>query len=620
MNAVSRRMLVTILLCFPLGVVGQTLANSTTESATAIVGRVSHITLYRGQAMVTREISVEGDAGGLEIVVENLPEQVVPNSLFAEGNEQVEVRAVRFRSRAVGEEPREEVRELDQQLRELQQQLELAGKQQQLLVQRSAYLDKLEGFVAPTASVELSRGVLDAETLKRISDYYFEQRERIAREEVEFKQRVEDINGEMVLLNRKRAELTHGATKTMREAVLFLQKHAAGNETIRLNYLVGGCGWSPTYAMRAAADRQQVRLEYNALIHQLSGENWDNVVLTLSTASPTLSATRPGLAPFHLALGATSLPNAPGNPAMPMSKGEVKQQIDSLINRQAGYAQQASNAMNFRDNTNLSWGLNDVASRFQCMELTADPNAMSVLRRDSAGKGDGPSLSYQLAGTVSLASRSDQQMVRIAQSELGSQFYHVATPVLTPYVYREAELLNDSKEDLLAGPMTVYLDGRFVGQGEIPTVARGQTFVVGFGADPQLRTRRELADKQESVQGGNRELRIAYRLVVENFTDEPTRVRVVDRLPHSERSEDIRVTLGEMSDPLSEDKLYLRRERPMGLLRWEVDIPANAAGENARLIEYQYAVEYDRKFQVTLPSGKQLQEDFERLQRSRQKR
>jgi hypothetical protein len=74
-----------------------------------------------------------------------------------------------------------------------------------------------------------------------------------------------------------------------------------------------------------------------------------------------------------------------------------------------------------------------------------------------------------------------------------------------------------------------------------------------------------------------------------------------------------------MSDPLSEDKLYLRRERPMGLLRWEVDVPAGAAGEEARLIDYQYTVEYDRKFQVTLPAGKQLQEDFERLQRSRQR-
>jgi uncharacterized protein (TIGR02231 family) len=222
---------------------------------------------------------------------------------------------------------------------------------------------------------------------------------------------------------------------------------------------------------------------------------------------------------------------------------------------------------------------------------------------------------------VSLASRSDQQMVRIMHSDVESRFYHVAVPVLTSYVYREAELMNSSNEDLLAGPITVYLDGRFVGQGEIPTVARGQTFVVGFGADPQLRTRRELVDKQDGVQGGNRETRFSYRLVVENFRNEVTPVRVLDRLPHADNGEDIRVTLGESSDAISDDKLYQREERPMGLLRWDIEVPAKASAEDARLIEYRYAVEYDREYIVSLPASKQaLQEEFERLQRGRQKR
>jgi uncharacterized protein (TIGR02231 family) len=212
-------------------------------------------------------------------------------------------------------------------------------------------------------------------------------------------------------------------------------------------------------------------------------------------------------------------------------------------------------------------------------------------------------------------------MVRIMATDMESRFYHVAVPVLTPYVFREAELKNSSDEDLLAGPITVYLDGRFVGQGEIPTVARGQTFVVGFGADPQLRARRELADKQDGVQGGNRETRFDYRIVVENFSNEKTPVRVIDRVPHAENGEDIRVTLGKMNDPISDDKLYQREERPMGILRWDIDVPANASGESARLVEYQYTIEYDRQYVVSLPQAKQrLQEEFERLQRERQKR
>jgi uncharacterized protein (TIGR02231 family) len=267
-----------------------------------------------------------------------------------------------------------------------------------------------------------------------------------------------------------------------------------------------------------------------------------------------------------------------------------------------------------------SWSLNDIACTLQQLELNGDDTAVGVLRNDTPDDSNGPSLSYRLRGSVSLASRSDQQMVRIMQTDMPSRFYHVAVPVLTSYVYREAELTNSSDEDLLAGPMTVYLDGRFVGQGEIPTVARGQTFVVGFGADPQLRASRELADKEDNVQGGNRETRFDYRLVVENFTGQATAVRVLDRLPHAENGDDIRVTLGKTSDPISDDKLYQRQERPMGILRWDIEVPA-AAGEDARLVEYQYTVEYDRQYVVSLPTAKQtLQEEFKRLQRDRQKR
>jgi hypothetical protein len=98
-------------------------------------------------------------------------------------------------------------------------------------------------------------------------------------------------------------------------------------------------------------------------------------------------------------------------------------------------------------------------------------------------------------------------------------------------------------------------------------------------------------------------------------------VRVIDRVPHADNGEDIRVTLGKTTDAITEDKLYQREERPTGILRWDIDVPAEASGETARLVEYQYTIEYDRQYVVSLPESKQrLQDEFERLQRERQKR
>ena len=609
-------------------------AGPTAQAAEAVAGRVTQVTLYRGQAQVTRTIPIEGNAGGVEVVVGQLPEQIVPNSLFAEGGETVEVRAVRFRTKAVGEQPREEVRKLDREIRETQTQIDLTTRQQALLAKRTEYLGKMESFVVPTSHGDLAHGVLNAEALEKVTMFSFAEREKVVAQEVELAKKLQELNAQLELLQRKHQELTAGASRTEREAVLFLQKQAAGPAQVRLNYLVNNCGWSPSYTMRSGDDHKKVRIEYNALIHQLSGEDWSDVNLTLSTVSPALGASGPGLAPFHVALvseGQTAaMTNGPakGANASPfgntygrgLSKGQVLEQLQGLNAQKSLSVQAANNSIAFDEQNKSNWTLNTAAYGLQQMEINGDATTLSVLRSEKAEESDGPSLSYQLASNVSLASRADQQMVRIMQGNVDSKFYHVAVPVLTSFVYREAELVNSSDQDLLAGPITVYLSGRFVGRGEIPTVARGQTFVVGFGADPQLRARRELVDKQDGVQGGNRETKFEHRLVVENFAKEKTLVRVLDRLPHAENNADIRITLGETSDPLSTDKLYQREERPMGILRWEVEVPAQAAGENARLIRYHHKVEHDRQFVVALPEAKQsLQEEFERLQRGRQK-
>ena len=600
-----------------IGLIGLATASAMAAAGEEVAGRVTDVTLYRGQAMVTRTIPLAGPAGGVEIVVGKLPEQIVSDSLFAEGSEGTEVRAVRYRTRAVGEAPREEVRKLDETIEQVNDALAQSKSEAELLAKQAAYLDQLEGFVAPTAKVELSKGVLDAESLKSITEFSFEQRKKISEKQLELARTDRDLNKQLSLLQRKRAELTGGSSKTVREAVLFLEKRAGGEQSVRLTYLVSNCGWSPTYAFRAGDDLKKVDVECSALINQMTGEDWSGVTLTLSTASPALNAAGPGLAAFPVTLRQAA-------EQAKLTQRDLTSQIQSIRGRQSVAIMKNQNSLNFSDNIGSSWAANAAANEFQNLEILNGKEVLGMLRQESSQAVEGPSLSYQLPGSVSLASRSDQQMVRILQTAFESRFYHVATPVLTSFVYREAELKNLSKNDLLAGPITVYLNGRFVGRSEIPTVARGQTFVVGFGADPQLRARRELADRSEAIQGGNRELSFKYRLVMENYKTEVVPVRIFDRMPHSDRPTDVRIALGELKDPLSEDEVYVRTERPKGILRWEIDIPASATGKDARILEYGFTVDFDRNFALSAigvggnaAAPAELQQDFEMLQRSR---
>ena len=187
------------------------------------------------------------------------------------------------------------------------------------------------------------------------------------------------------------------------------------------------------------------------------------------------------------------------------------------------------------------------------------------------------SVSYQLANRTSLPSRSDRQLIQIASVPLQGTFYRLATPVLTSFVYEEARLTNTSDRVFLAGPVATFLGGQFVGRSEMPTVAIGESLTVGLGIDPSLRAQRELISKEERIQGGNRVVDFTYELTLENFGDTAAAVRLLDRLP-TVGENDIKVTLVKTDEPISTDEAYLKTDRKDGILRWDLDVPAQAVG------------------------------------------
>jgi len=616
---------------FALAMTFTSVATAMAGDAKAIThaGTVDSVTLYRGQAMVSRTVPVDAPSGAVELVVPDLPSGVVPDSLFAEGTQGLQVRAVRFRTRAVGAAPHEEVRKLDEQVEALQAERQQIAASLALVAQQLQYLDKLEGFVAPTAQAELTKGVLDAEQLMKVTEFTFSRRLEATKQRLALDQRQRKLAEEMNLLERKRAELTTNSSKTLLEAVVFLDKKVNEPVALKLNYLAGGCGWSPSYNFRAVAEAKTVGVEYNAIISQRSGEDWDDVSLTLSTASPVLSARGPGLAPFEVTLAAAAqvMPGGKaGADALASQQNAAVSQQFKGIQQQRQEAQQGQvQAYGNRASLDNAWRFNMAANGAQVLELVCPSDALRTLEQESPTVGEGPSIDYRLPNRISMASRDDQQIVQVMRADLEGSLTHVATPVLTTYVYREAEIVNTSDEDLLGGPISVYLDGRFVGRGEIGTVARGQTFVVGFGADPQLRARRELVTKDELVQGGNRVLSFDYRLTIDNFKREPVKVRVIDRLPFAQRENEIKVTLDTGKRKLSDDAFYLRRERPRGILRWDVEVPAGAAGEKAAAVDYDYTLEFARNLQITSPEAGDeqasgLQRELEELENFRQYR
>ena len=233
----------------------------------------------------------------------------------------------------------------------------------------------------------------------------------------------------------------------------------------------------------------------------------------------------------------------------------------------------------------------------QTDELLSPVDAEKQLAEAKSATREGPSVTYHLKQQFSIPSRNDEQLIESARLEMSGEFFYKAVPVLTPHVYRQANLVNSSEYVLLPGQATMYLDSDFVGRMDLPLVAIGEHFTAGFGVDPQLQVTRELVMKSHTVQGGNQVHDFNYRIRVASFKSNPVKMQVWDRLPKAE-AESVGVTLIDASPSLSDDATYQRAERPANLLRWDLAVVRNTNGEKAATIEYQFKLEYDRNVAI----------------------
>ncbi|MDB5351331.1 MAG: hypothetical protein JWN86_2578 [Planctomycetota bacterium] len=553
--------------------------------------KIAAVTLYQGNALVTREVAVPEGKGLVELVVTPLPARTLDGSLYTEAPDGFRVLSTRYRTRAVKEDTRKEVRAKEEQIKSLQAEGKKIKGELRVLEQNLEFVLKLESFTGVTMRSLAEKGAFDSEKIIDLSKYVMEARGEKSASKVELEQKTLSNLEAMEFAKRQLAELSAGSSRTEIDAVIVVDKSHAPAGSVRLNYLVGDATWAPRYRLRAGGPKDPVRLEYLAAIEQRSGEDWTDAELTLSTAQPSFGATLPDLLPLNVSV--SKHPGEEGNKAS-LEVGGMDRSA-AIQNRAQAQEFRGQAGQALIGNYTKAGGdlLNQAAALDQAEELLAKDDD----KEKSPGSSAGPSVTYHLKGSRTIPSRRDAQVVEIARFEMAADYFAKAVPVLSPRVFRLARLTNTGDTVLLPGEATMYVGSDFVGRMALPQVAQGEPFTVGFGVDPQLQIGRRLVKKTRAVQGGNQVLTYEFRIVARNFGTTPVKLQVWDRLPKGE-DENVAVNLQETKPEISADPLYLRIGKPEGLLRWDLDVPAGTIGDKALAVVYSFKLEYARELAI----------------------
>jgi len=566
------------------GVAAEPAANGNGGPKTA-TSRVTHVTVYPTNALVTREVDVPAGAGTFELVVNPLPVQTVNSSLYSEGSEGIRILTTRFRSRPIQQDTREEVRKLEDEQRKLHFTAQRIQSDIMAIEQNVKMLMKLEDFKARDNS----------ESVIAVAKYVAESRAEKAKEVIGLQQQLVTNNEQLEFVKRQLQDLTAGTSKVERDAVIVVDKSNPTPGKVRLNYLVDSAAWRPQYKMRVdKSDKGTVLVEYLAAVIQQTGEDWTGVEITLSTAAPTLNAAPPDLQTLEVAV-------IPRGSTAPMPTGINQPNKMEFADRGKQLRGQVQQEYLNKDPQKAIKAANDAAAvdaTWQLLYCTREELVATMKGRGGRDPSqEGPSVTYHIPTRISVPSRPDEQIIEVAKIDMKPDFFYKTVPVLAQHVYRQATVTNDSKYVLLPGEATMYQGTDFVGRMNLPLVAVGEQFTAGFGVDPQLQVQRVMVDKQRTTQGGNQVHKFEYRILLSSYKQEPVTVQVWDRLPHAE-TESVGITLQKTAPELSKDGLYLRESRPQNLLRWDVKVDSSMNNEKALAINYEFQMALDKQMTI----------------------
>ncbi|KAF8057091.1 hypothetical protein FPV67DRAFT_1611316 [Lyophyllum atratum] len=297
-----------------------------------------------------------------------------------------------------------------------------------------------------------------------------------------------------------------------------------GEVEIALIYAVYGASWNAGYDIRVdmKAKEEQVMLIYKAAITQSTGEDWNDVSLTLETATPTFGVSVPTLDPWNLSISKPAPPiRAPPPAPVPISPPGM---------------------------VYLSASANFVESEQSAPPL---PRVIPHSTLAISSKGN-VSATFEVPGLITIPSDGVAHNVTIVQLKLNATMSWVCVPKKDTKTHLSAKIKNASQYTLLSGTGSVYVDGSFISRSKVPAVSPDESFNCALGLDPSIRITYHPQTKKQSKSGFYTKTTthvLSQHITVFNTKTSPIDgVRILDHIPVSE---DARIQVNLINPPLT---------------------------------------------------------------------
>jgi len=472
------------------------------QDATPVKSKIAEVTVYLQNAQITREATVQVNRGDNFFRFPNLESSINPATIQASAPDMVLLNSVRHEVNYLRN------TDLSPEVKVLQDSLRLLAEAMAQIDQADDILNKELTLIQSNQVIGSKEKGLTAEQLSKMADFYrtrilqiHQQRHKLGLEKRKLALASQRLTNQLGPV-RERLNLPSN------DILVHIKSDVARSISLAVRYVVSGPNWTPSYDLRASDPSKPVKLDYRAVVN--TGEDWNGVLISLSTGNPERGGTKPQLEPWKLYAQSSF-----GYQAVSVTAKKGRQDISS-DDYAGSYAEEEGGNMTLANYTTVREGA--VTTEFEIK-----------LPQDIPGDGK-------------------EVQIFIQSSDLEAAFRHYAAPKVDPDAFLLASVTGWEGLNLLPGAVNIFFEGTYVAKAMLDPTIAADTLNFSLGRDGKVVVKREMLKDFSSQRtiGTNKERTFGYEITVRNTKTKPVNLKLEDQIPLSQNS-DIEVKAIEIS-------------------------------------------------------------------------
>jgi hypothetical protein len=590
-----------------------------------VKSKISQVAVFLEGAQVTREAQASIRPGTTLLTFTDVSPGIKEQSIQVEAPASIKILSVAFRTNYLQEiKQPEAIVSLGNERKRL---LDLITQEQSM---QDVYNEEIAMLKANRSMGGETNGVEIAE-LKVAVDYFRTRYTEIKVQQLQIEKNVRKYNEDISRIDDQLMELKSKKHQPVGEILVKVSSKSNGVANLKLKYLVREARWFPSYDIRAVSIKTPIGITYKANVSQNTGEDWENVELTISSANPTESGARPIIKPWYLGfnnniarrdmietvsssgngivrgrvIGSDGKPMPGVNVIIKGTSVGTVTDVDGNYNvALTGDASTLVFSFVGFSSQEISLGNREVVDVSLAEDVTALQEVVVTGYGSTRDNYSTPRERKVIAATpvvrqtnveftmdepFSIKSDGEVRATDMVEYKLDALYEYYCVPKLETDAFLMAKVTGWDEYNFLEGEASLFFEGKYIGKSILDTRNTSDTLSLSLGRDGNVLVTREKVKDVSSKQfmGSNQKAVYAYDIVIRNKKNQPITIVIEDQIPVPNTKD---ITVDKLEDS---DGDY---EEATGILKWKKDIVPG----KTETLKLKYAVRYPRHSQMIL--------------------